>query len=479
MPRKKIKTEAKNIVIREFKKAPFKGVRELSQKLKKDYGLAVSKSSISNILKYKGLTQKPGRKEALPRYAGRQSDECGLYLLKALDSHIGLIEHTAIELGSIFSRIQKKTLKKVLILLAFSQFSGKDFKKSQKIKDFLRLAEFSRLPANSLDYFFKTLHKHKPLVDLSSVLANTQLTSTVKFIFNNGSIGFCDAQMTTFWDDVCRFERFFSPLGSVLSRISKMIKDKVFTIGYTKSFGALSLITASFVEGMLSGIRSLEVIDTGGKAIVTIPLKITNISLLFGYLPQILAEGIKPISKSKRLHKISAEKGFEFYGMTSQARVSDKNGKIDLFLSNTLIKYKILSDFSWGVFSTVPKSRKNFYLYIREYLCMWRYVNDDFFKDMEVIEKSAFQYEKKYTNISQMIPKRVKFADFRDFGKIGQILSILFKEIVGGWEPKAKKGSWRTTKYAIYFTFEAIPHKIKKSFNKRAFTLNKKLVSIV
>jgi hypothetical protein len=479
MPRKRIPSTTRNIVIRQYKLVPFCGVRELSLKLKKDHGIVISKSSISNILKNKGLKQTLGRKEARPRYLSSQYAECGLFLLRALDSHLGLIENIALQISPIFSGLSKETLKKILIFIAFSQFCGKDFKKSRSIKDFLRLSGFSRAPVNSLNYFHETLIKHKLVVDLSSVIANTQLVSTVKFVFNNGSVGFSDAQLTTFWDDCCRFERFFSPIKSVILKLSRMIKDKVFIIGYTKSFGFLSPTTSVFIKGVSSGIKRIEIMDTQGKSILEIPLKNSNISFLFGYSPRILDDGIKHVSGSNRIRKVSTEKGFEFYGKISQVRIAESNSKNYLFLSNTVITDNTTARFNWGIFSTAPKSRSNFLFYIRRYLYVWKYVSDDFFKDMEAIEKSAFGHEEKCSNVSRMLPKKLVLCELKDFAKIGQILSILFKEIVGPWEPKAKKGSWRVHKEAIYVHLDKIPEHVKKSFNKSSFCMGKKPIIIV
>ena len=110
---------------------------------------------------------------------------------------------------------------------------------------------------------------------------------------------------------------------------------------------------------------------------------------------------------------------------------------------------------------------------------MWRYVNDDFFKDMEAIQKAVFDSEKKRTPLSKMLPQRLQFTGLADCSRISQILSVLFKEVVFGWEPKGKRGTFRLGKEAVYIALEGAPLELKKNFNRSGFTFAKKPAVLV
>lgn len=485
MSRPKIKAAIKTLILRLSRKSGHLGLRGISRVLRQKYNLIVSKSSIAAILKEKGFQQTRGRKPAILEHKERINQQCGLLLLLCLDSHLGLIDHVAHELKVLMPQLGQEQLKKILIFQSFSIFAlpalqgrqGQDGLLSPELtKDFLRLCGLSRLPRQALADFKKTIEHKKPTIFLQAVRQKLNLISTLKFYFADKSTGFTDGRMTTFWDDICRFERFYFPLQAVLARLEQMLKDNVLIIGYTKSFEYLSRLTLDFVKGIKSGIEKIELLDKDGNVIRSMKLVRQKIVLVFGYCPAIVTKGIVVFPGGRRLSKISAERVFEFYASTALVRFSQP---AELFLSQILLKEHFASAFQWGVFSTISNKSRQLVPFLKKYLYMWRYVADDFFKDMEAIQKAVVEHEKKPALLSNMLPRRLQFNTVTDCVRISQILSVLFKEIVYGWESKAKSGAFSLGKEALYIYLEAVPPQLKKHFNSSGFTFAKRPAILV
>jgi hypothetical protein len=480
MAKRKITTAIRRIVLRENNLAPYRGVRELARLLESKHKIKISKSTIANILKSKSCQLKSGPKKATARYQRKQSSQCGLLLLKSLDSHIGLVDRVVKELNPTFPAIPAKTLKKVVLFLSFSYFCAKEPFYSKVNRDFLKLAGLGQIPSRLISHITKILNQtNKLTIDLSSLAQEVGTVTTIKFTFNDGTFGYCDAGMNTFWSGLCRFERFFATYRSATAKLLSMVKDGVFLIGYTRSLDYISLTTFAFMASAAGGLEKIEMIDETGAAVLELPFKQKKASFLFGYSPQVLKKGVIPVSGTNRLRHIVRGGNRELYGKIFQARLSCGEPQEELFFSSTLIKDKIDSEFNWGIFSNIPKSRRNFITYIRKYINAHRYAAGNFFQDMKAIEEEALGCQHKPSDLSRLIPKRLVIADCRDFAKIAQILSIIFKEIVGGWEPKAKKGSWHRQGDLISAHIAGVPGPVKANFNKKGFFIGKKRVVII
>ena len=99
-------------------------------------------------------------------------------------------------------------------------------------------------------------------------------------------------------------------------------------------------------------------------------------------------------------------------------------------------------------------------------------------KDMEVIGKSLFAAKKYENYLIRMLPQKLQFIQLLDFARAGQILSIIFKEIVWGWEPKGKKGDFREYKDCLQVFLKQAPRELKKQFNRLGFYVGRKRVFI-
>ncbi|MCK4912876.1 MAG: hypothetical protein KAS05_04040, partial [Candidatus Omnitrophica bacterium] len=62
--------------------------------------------------------------------------------------------------------------------------------------------------------------------------------------------------------------------------------------------------------------------------------------------------------------------------------------------------------------------------------------------------------------------------------RVGQILSVIFKEMIWGWEPKNKAGNFVLGKDYIKISFKKIPKEVKKRFNNERFYLDGRRVFI-
>jgi hypothetical protein len=98
---------------------------------------------------------------------------------------------------------------------------------------------------------------------------------------------------------------------------------------------------------------------------------------------------------------------------------------------------------------------------------------------MEVIEKAAFSPQKSQNYLAKMFPEKLQFSQPSDFTKVGLILSVIFKEIVWGWEPKAKSGDFRIKKDHIAVQLRQASPELIAKFNRIGFFIDKKRVFLV
>ena len=81
--------------------------------------------------------------------------------------------------------------------------------------------------------------------------------------------------------------------------------------------------------------------------------------------------------------------------------------------------------------------------------------------------------------LAKMLPKNLIFKDLFDFARVGQILSVMFKEMVWGWEPKNKEGNFAIGKDYIRINLKNMPVQAKKRFNDGRFYLDQRRAFII
>ena len=476
MTRKKIPLSVEKIVLKEARKNPHLGVRPLSDLLLEKHDIKISKSAINKILTSKGLHEKKGRKKAILLYKSRGIKNCGLILLRCLDYRIGLFEHISKELKMYFPKIEKRVFKKLVIFSSLASFVGKDPIRVAQEQGFLRLANIQYLSLSSLDYFQKRLNELKPRVSLEAIKEGLRFVSTIKFNFKNGRHSYTDAKMSTLWYEPCNIEYFFLNKAAVLNNINMMLKNKVFFISYTKSFDSLSKLVFDFLEGVNSGIDTIELLDKDGEFIKEVEVGTDKFSALVGYYPENLAKGMFFVSKPRKPKRFYWDELGEFfctYVLTRFLQSKDRKGVI---LNNVLIRKDLVSDPVWGIIIggniSIKKAKLAFHL--KKYFYFWPYINKAFSKDLAIIEKSLVLPKKTKDYLAKMISMTLTFNKIIDFSRIAQILSIFFKEMIWGWEPKNKSGDFILGKDFMKISLKKVPKEVKTAFNKNCLYLNKK-----
>ncbi|MCF7907275.1 MAG: hypothetical protein K9L86_00140 [Candidatus Omnitrophica bacterium] len=466
MSRSKINSTTRNLVLRENNKAPYLGVRGLAVILATKYKLTLSKSSIHNILKNKGVKSDLGRKPAKLAHALRMVEPCGLMVLRALDSEIGLFDYLSDELKKYFSDLDRSQLKQLIVLSSFSFLVDKNIRASLRKSGFLRVVGLRQLPAKIVDQFNQTITNKHPIVSLSKLKKELRPVSAVKFYFKDGSQGFSDGRLATFWDRPSNSEDFSLPLRVVHQRLQKMFEQKVLIIGYTRSFNYLSQAAANFSKGIKSGLAKVELIDLKGEVCDQLKPLDSELSLVFGYSPQILVPVDFPRVRLKKFKRFLDQELGEFYLLNTPTTFTFPKQNQELRLDNIQIK-KGNSSVSWGFLAFLPKisKRSNLAGILTQYLYLWPYVVDEFFREVEAAEGRG---RLSLTGGSPMkiLPEKLIFTQPIDFVRVGQILSALFKELIGGWEPRLKSGTLSLRKGYIKIVLKQVPVKIKKAFNR-------------
>ena len=495
MPKKIVTPAIRKIVFGEKRRTPHLGVRPLSELLKKKYSIILSKSAINKILVSSGLKEKKGRKNSLLIYKGKSLIHCGLFLLRCLDYQVGIFDYLSLELKSYFPKISEDLLKRLIILASFSALLNEDPKKSIKREGFLRLAGLEHFPARKMNYFKDQLSQYKPKVDLKLLKDTLISISTIKFFFNNGHCSYFDAKMSTLWGGLCRMKQFFLPLRAAVRLIEKMIEDKTIIIGYTKSFGYLSPLTFDFLKAMDKGIKKVEFLDERGKVVKELKVSLPKVSFFIGYYPEILNKGVTSMGTPKGIASLRFKrfKSFfwegigEFLCRSSLTRFSQPERKQELMLNNVLIKQGASSLPGWGLLTGSISSKKvRVAFFLKKYLYLWPDAEKSFIDDMRVIEKSIFSPSKNIPKgmasprgyLAKMLPKSLVFEDPLDFVRVGQILSVIFKEMIWGWEPKNREGDFSIGKDYLRISLKKVPREVKKRFNNGHFYLDGRIAFI-
>ncbi|MBP7087761.1 MAG: hypothetical protein KBB01_00535 [Candidatus Omnitrophica bacterium] len=481
MSRKNITAESKKIILREKKKFPYLGVRALSSLLKIKYQIDLSKSTIHKIFKSKGLRDKFGRKESLSLYQNKNKiSNCGLILLQALDSQIGLLEHLISELKTYFPKLDYDFLKKFLVLAVFSSLNNKALSESLKEKGFLRLVGLKNIPLNKINYFENILSQQKIVINLNKVKENVQLASTIKFYFKNGYEGYLDAKMSTFWDKPCNLEYFYIPLKAAIKKVEQALADKILIIGYTKSFGYLSPLVFDYLRGVESGIKKIQFLNGEGRILAEQPLNQAQPKFAVGYYPKIIPQGVLILNQHRYFRRLHWEEIGEFYTQITIAKLLQQKDKKGVILNNVLIRKNPVLSPTWGIFTNfnIGAKFKSLPFLVKKYLYLWPYLDKGFSEEMSILEKAFTLKSKKKEYLSRILPQKLTFKNPKDFILVGEILSVIFKELIGGWEPKEKSGNFVIGKEYVK-VFLKIPLEVKKNFNKNSLYINNKRVFIL
>jgi len=465
MPKIKLTPELRKIILKEKRKSPHIGVREIAAILADKYKAKLSKSLIHNLLKNKGLKDKPGRKSG-PSFQGRKVEPCGFLLLRALDSQVGLLDYLAERLETNFSELNPERLKKIITLASFSFFHAKTEKTNLRKTGLLRLAGIYQISKKELELFNQTILAKQPVVNLDGLKKELEPVSAIKFIFKNGSFGFSDGRLATFWDKPQALESFSSPLRVVRQKIQNMLAQKVLLIGYTKSFNYLSATAFNFLRGLNSGLTALEFLGPAGKALDRLKLSPNSISLIFGYSPQLFMPPATHQGPHKFKRFFHEEVGELF--LAKQPAAFRLEGTT-ITLSHIQIKNNLNSSVFWGLLGNASLRELSS---ISRYFYLWPYLSDDFFKETEMMAQIQKVSRPNGLNFAKMLPQKVVFTQPIDFIRVGQILSLLFKETVQGWEPKEKAGNFSRGKNYVKITLRQAPPALKRAFNQAVFEID-------
>lgn len=418
-----MKPGLKKIILDEARKNPSLGVRDISKLIQEKHQQNISKSTINAVLRAKGIYSSPGRKKHLLLYQARLIQDCGLFLLRAVDSEIGLYDFLKEELRAYYPHLSVNLIKKLIMMFSLSAYAGGSPEANAKRPGFLRLADFFSYPSKSVKYFAKRTFDYRPSISLKTIKERITLVSTVKFYFQDKSVGFCDAKLTTLWDGPCKVDSFFMPLQHIRAKLTKLLKDKIIVVNYTQSFNYLSPLTMGFINGISSGIEKVEFLDSAGKPIEKTKPGITNPAFIMGYYPKILSKGAAFLEKAKRFKRFPGLEGDVFY-VPVLTRFSQPKGSQALILNNILIKTKEKMLPNWAV---LTDKKTNLEYLLKKYFFIWPYMEKVFLSDMKTIE-DYFLSKQTIKDMAKNIPDILNLEKSADFKQISDILAGIFKE---------------------------------------------------
>ncbi len=464
----------KKLIFQEKRKNPHLGVREISDSLLKKHKIKVSKSAVHSVLQSSGITLKSGRKKAFLKYRGQGITECGLLLLRSIDTDVGLFNYLADGLEGTCTKVDKKTLSKILILLSFSSFINKELTKSLEHKGFLRLADLYTISKRNINYVRSNILEKKPTFSLSPIKENVADVVTVKFLFEEGKSVLVDPLFTTFWDTPCHIPYFFASLENVRSKLERMLENKMIVVNYTKSFDYLSELALNFMRGLSKGLKRVELIDPKGNTIDKIVPKHPKQSFFIGYYPHILYEGVTILEHLGRFKKCTGVQEDIFYA-SSLARFSQLHSDKGVILNNVLIKHSKHTESHWAIMTNKRQGIDDF---IRSYTVEFPYMDKGFLEETKMMEefKPTPRVKKSFNSL---LPNELHIKTEADFAKLAQILDTVFRTNISDITLPGQEGRVTVGKDFYRIMLSRIPKKIKKVFNKRCFYLNERRVYLV
>lgn len=479
MPRNKVSSRLKKIIIAKKKKKPFLSVRKLAELVRIKYKIEVSKSTVSNVLKEEKIESKKGRKKASGFYQKKIYSQAGLALILALDSQLGLFEYLSQQLKFYFPRLSnQKSLDKFIILGSFLSFLRWQPKQLRQNRDLLRLTGLRNFPLRKFKRFEQGILKQQPQLSLKG-LKQGDLASVwaVKFFFKNGYQGFSDARLSTLWEGVCGLKEFSLSLKGSCSKVEKMLEDNLITIGYTKSFDSISLLAANFFRGAKSGLKRLDFLDKQGKIIKKITINDKpELNIMAGYYYPGVRKGMHFLAKAGA-YKVFSWAGLgEHYASSCPVRAYTAGRKEPLYLDSILIKKKTFANPCWGILTNagVKNKKQHISKFLKKYLYSWPGLENKFRQDMEIIEKSFFLTTKQGQYLKSLIPNRLSFERREDLCRVVQILAVIFKEFVCGWEPRNKQGLFTIRKNCIELSLFNVPQAVKENINGLGLYIGRK-----
>jgi len=252
-------------------------------------------------------------------------------------------------------------------------------------------------------------------------------------------------------------------------------------IGYTRSFGYLSLRSFHCLEGFKAGLEKIALLDQKGRVLVEMAPKKPKIGLIFGYSTQIVSLGVSYSLAPKRLQRFFWEELGQFYSRKAGAKFTSAQGQ-ELAVDNILVSREAKTSPSWGIVSTLPLGGKDSNLprVLKDYFYAWPCLSQDFFREMRALDQSlAAPAAPEGNDLAKMLPQRLVISQPLDLVRVGQVLSAMFKEVVWGWEPKGKSGNFTIAKDHIRIFLKDTPLKVKKKFNQAGLYLGEKRIFII
>jgi len=468
--RAKIDARLKNIVLRMARTHKGLGVRLLAKRIQEQYGTALSKSAVQNILQQACVKASKGRKASLLRYARKDIVPCGILLLKAIDTHIGIFDAVTDELRMYFARMRPELLRKIIMLVTFASYRGLAVNMAAKEPGFLRIADLGSYPARKVKFFLSRIADYKPLVNIEKIKPQCERISTVKFYFGNNTIGYTDASFSTMWDSPCRIGHFSQPYYYVHMRLSDMLKDELLILQYTKSFNYLSPLAISFIDGLAAGITKVELLNPSGAVIHQENYAIAKVSFLIGYYPKIITKGIAFLEKEQRFKKVEGFWQDVIYAYILTRFSQPKNNK-GIITNSILLKTTKKSLPTWAI---LTDKRTNIAALLKRYLLLWPYREKTFLEDMKIIERSYISDESKKDTSAPSFGS-LTLEKEEDFLQIAQWLAALFSERVAEAKLKELTGEYVNGKEFCRLVTKS-PPAFKEKCNMNCFSLAGKRV---
>lgn len=448
------------VVLRERKKKSYPGCRKLAVLIEKKYSLKISKSTINNILKGKGIKEVKGRKEQVFFYTGGKPVFLGAYLLKAIDEEIGFFNYIADCLKVIYPPKGGLSLKKLILFLCFSFFLKEDEKKAYST---LKASGLKSVPIKAINNFLKRIYICSPKINFANLKGRLEKVFSLGLLFGNGKMLFCDGpfKMLSSYPGAKKGSSTYLCGGEkALERMKKLNTLMIFS---ASGFNHFSPPVFHLINSIKTGLKRVDFLDGKSKALKSRAFSGFKPSFLMGYYPRSISKSIRFIKKP-RFKKVEFAPFGSFYLGVGVSEFTAAGAGKKVKLANILIKRNKYAFPCWGMIA----DKKPCLEIIKEYFYRWPYLDGMFREDFEAGKKSHSYSAGANKKNKDILPPPLAFNSFLQVRKIMEVLYSILKKRIGCIEKRDMflKGAASKGKGIITISIKKMPVSLKKRINK-------------
>lgn len=394
MRKSKLTKKVTGIILREKRKNPLFGCRKLSELLRDQYRLSISKSLINRALVSGGVKERPGRKSETEALKIRSIDRCGLFLIKAVEADLCFDRILSESIKPALPRIPSGELLCLADFFIYAPlFKINDYRKlkNYRKKGLWRILGLNKpVSLKALRDFsdkFNGRNLHSFLIE--NIAMNFRGVYRLRLDFRGGFSVYVDPEFRGLWDNPSAIPlRFSQPLIRVKEKLSRIAKGEPLIIMGIPCSGQFPPFFPKFLKAATKGLKDIQIIGRDGQVLdkVSSPF---GLKFILGFYPQQVVSSTALLGVS-RLSKLKIDiLGRDVYIGQSKILLSQLFGNEYIMLRNVLITRAKRKPPCWGLITNI---RNKSLRQLADLYCFhWPYLDEGFQRHLKIVEISGFR----------------------------------------------------------------------------------------